>query len=269
MAPEERRLFNMRSISEINQLYGDEENRRRQRKNARYVNTCMKATLLGAVASDGLDNGKTVSGVGGQYNFVAMAHELEGARSIMMCRSTHGQGKKTESSIVFDYASVTIPRHLRDMVVTEYGIADLRGKTDGEVVKAMLNIADSRYQPTLLKKAKAALKIPKSYEIPEKYRHNLPSRVSTQLAHFKSQGLFKPLPFGSEFSEEEVKLLGLLGDVGAMSLYQQVKTALLGITMAPELEEASLFKRMKLEKPTSVRKRFYRWLLRGVMKNKK
>jgi acyl-CoA hydrolase len=39
----------------------------------------MMMTVGGAACSDGLENGKVVSGVGGQYNFVAMAHELPGA----------------------------------------------------------------------------------------------------------------------------------------------------------------------------------------------
>jgi Acetyl-CoA hydrolase/transferase C-terminal domain len=45
-------------------------------------------TLTGAVASVGLDDGRVLSGVGGQYNFVAMAHALEDGRSILMIRST-------------------------------------------------------------------------------------------------------------------------------------------------------------------------------------
>lgn len=49
---------------------------------------------------------------------------------------------------------MTIPRFLRDIVITEYGIADCRSKTDSEVIQAMLNIADSRFQPKLLAQAK-------------------------------------------------------------------------------------------------------------------
>lgn len=51
---------------------------------------------------------------------------------------------------------MTIPRHLRDIVVTEYGIADLRGRTDEEVIIALLEIADSRFQDGLVKEAKQA-----------------------------------------------------------------------------------------------------------------
>ena len=62
-----------------------------------------------------------VSGVGGQYNFVAMAHALPDARLLMMLRATHDNKDGLKSSIVWNYGHVTIPRHLRDIVVTEYG----------------------------------------------------------------------------------------------------------------------------------------------------
>ena len=45
---------------------------------------------------------------------------------------------------------MTIPRHLRDVIVTEYGVADLRGKSDADVIAAMLAVADSRFQAELV-----------------------------------------------------------------------------------------------------------------------
>ena len=51
----------------------------------------MMITLLGAAASDALEDGRVVSGVGGQYNFVAMAHELPGGRSVLQVRSTRDE----------------------------------------------------------------------------------------------------------------------------------------------------------------------------------
>ena len=61
--------------------------KRRARVGARFINDAMMATLLGDVVSDGLDDGRIVSGVGGQYNFVAQAFALEGARSAIMLRA--------------------------------------------------------------------------------------------------------------------------------------------------------------------------------------
>ena len=117
-----------------------------QRRDARFINTTMMVTLLGAAVSDALEDGQVVSGVGGQYNFVAMAHALPDARSILCVRATRTHDGRTTSNIVWNYAHATIPRHLRDIVITEYGIADLRGRTDAEVIAALLNVADSRFQ---------------------------------------------------------------------------------------------------------------------------
>jgi ABC-type multidrug transport system fused ATPase/permease subunit len=109
------------------------------------MNTTMIVTLLGAAASDALESGQVVSGVGGQYNFVAMSHALHDARLLMMLRATHDNKDGLKSSIVWNYGHVTIPRHLRDIVITEYGVADLRGQSDSEVVKRLIQVADSRF----------------------------------------------------------------------------------------------------------------------------
>ena len=126
-----------------------------QRCHARFVNTAMMLTTLGAAVSDGLADGRVVWGVGGQYNFVAMAHALPGARSMLCARATRRKDGKLTSNIVTSYGHCTIPRHLRDIAITEYGIADLRGRTDGECVAAMIDIADSRFQEGLLARRKA------------------------------------------------------------------------------------------------------------------
>ena len=118
MPPQELAKIDMTRIDFINQLYGNEALKRAQRRQARFMNTTMVMTLLGAAASDALESGQVVSGVGGQYNFVAMSHALPDARLIMMLRSTHDNKDGLKSSIVWNYGHVTIPRHLRDVVVT-------------------------------------------------------------------------------------------------------------------------------------------------------
>ena len=84
----------MMPVSFTNELYGDEDAKRRARVDARFVNNAMMATLMGAVISDGLENGQVVSGVGGQYNFVAQAFALAGARSILTVEATRQAGAK-------------------------------------------------------------------------------------------------------------------------------------------------------------------------------
>nr|MDJ0781594.1 acetyl-CoA hydrolase/transferase C-terminal domain-containing protein [Desulfosarcinaceae bacterium] len=208
MSEEERKCIYMTSVLNVNQLYeneyGKEELRVLQRQHARFVNATLMVTLSGAVVSDGLDNGQVVSGVGGQYNFVSMAHALPGGRSILMAKSTRSKGETVSSNVVWNYGHITIPRHLRDFIITEYGIADLRGKNDKDIITALLNITDSRFQEGLLGKAKAAKKIPRNYAIPDLFRHNTPQRISDDLAAFRKKGYFPAFPFGTDFTDEEL-----------------------------------------------------------------
>ena len=121
MPESELAKLRMTAVSFVNELYGDEAAKRRSRVKARFINNAMMATLLGAVVSDGLENGQVVSGVGGQYNFVAQSFALGDARSIIMLRATREAKGRTSSNIRWNYGHTTIPRHLRDIVVTEYG----------------------------------------------------------------------------------------------------------------------------------------------------
>jgi acyl-CoA hydrolase len=207
----ERGRFGMRGVGYINQLYGpDQELRILQRRAARFVNSTMMVTLLGAAVSDALENGRVVSGVGGQYNFVAMAHALPDARSILCLRATRNQHGRTTSNVLWSYGHETIPRHLRDIVITEYGIADLRGRTDEEIIAALLNVADSRFQPQLLASARAAGKISASYRIPDAFRNNLPQRLSQLFGEHRARGFFSEYPFGTDLTAEEVALVRAL-----------------------------------------------------------
>jgi acyl-CoA hydrolase len=203
MPPQELAKIDMTRIDFINQLYGDDALKRAQRRKARFINTTMVVTLLGAAASDALESGQVVSGVGGQYNFVAMSHALPDARLLMMLRATHDNKDGLKSSIVWSYGNVTIPRHLRDVVITEYGIAELRGLSDGEVVKRLIEVADSRFQDELVKQAKAHGKLDADYEVPECYRNNLPAALSAKLRPWAQAGLLPDFPFGTDLTDDE------------------------------------------------------------------
>jgi acyl-CoA hydrolase len=207
----ERRLFDMRGVGFINQLYGDDQALRiAQRCHARFVNTSMMLTTLGAAISDGLADGRVVSGVGGQYNFVSMAHALPGARSVLCARATRLKDGRLASNIVASYGHVTIPRHLRDIAITEYGVADLRGRTDSECIAAMLDITDSRFQQELLRAAIRAHKIDAGYRIPEQRRHNTPERLEQSFEKQRRAGLFSEYPFGTDLTREEIDLVRAL-----------------------------------------------------------
>jgi acyl-CoA hydrolase len=267
---QERRLFNMRSVRRINHLYGHEEIDRLQRKNARFINTCMKVTLSGHVVSDGLEDGRVVSGVGGQYNFVAMAHELPDGRSLINLRSTREKGTKVLSNIVWNYGHTTIPRHLRDIVVTEYGIADLRGKTDSEIIEELLKITDSRFQAKLMQQAKKAGKLRSDYQIPEKFRNNYPEVITQKIAAFRRKGFFPPFPFGTDFTEQEqvvgkaLKSLKRKSHSKRLMLRMLIK-ALFTLTI-PEVQKPYL-ERMGLWQAKGLEERIFRNLLANELKN--
>lgn len=261
MPEQERKLFSMTGVDYVNQLYGDEKLKSLQRRQGRFVNAGMMVTLLGAVVSDGLESGNIVSGVGGQYNFVSMAHALEDGRLMMMVRSTKKSKGKLSSNIVFNYGHTTIPRHLRDIVVTEYGIADLRGKSDQEVIKEMLNVADSRFQGELLDQAKKAGKIPADYEIPEVFRNNTPERIMEMIRPLKAEGYFKDFPFGTDYTHEEVTLaraLRGLKDSVSTRKYRTVAGIVRHFFAKPPAAIRPMLRRMKLDVPNCMKERALR-----------
>jgi hypothetical protein len=212
-----RQAICMTAVRRTNQLLLDYPLYSAQRRNARFINTGMMVSLNGCVASDALEDGTVISGVGGQYNFVAMANDLPGARSILCFRSTRGHGKQLQSNIVPHYGYATIPKHLRDIVITEYGIADLRGQSDAEVIKRLINVADSRFQRQLLEYAVKHHKLPKDYDIPAWARNNTPQRIQGALRPYRESGLLPDYPFGTDLTDEELVLASSLRRIKALS----------------------------------------------------
>jgi acyl-CoA hydrolase len=258
------RQFDLRGVGYVNQLYGpDHELRTLQRRSARFVNTTMMVTLLGAAISDTLEDGRVVSGVGGQYNFVSMAHALPDARSILCVRAARYKGGVASSNLVAGHGNATIPRHLRDIVVSEYGIADLRGRTDAECIAALLAIADSRFQPQLLREAQRAGKIASSHAIPEAHRGNTPQRLERALATHRAAGLFSEYPFGTDLSDVEVDLARALRWLQRRSSGRiaQLRLALAALLNGPASADEPALQRMQLDAPIGHRERLQRRLV--------
>ena len=264
MDEEERGKFAMTSVRNVNHLFNNMELATQQRTHGRFINTAMMMNIYGTACSDGLENGQVVSGVGGQYNFVAMAHELPDGHSILMLRSTRTKGKNVTSNIVNHYGYTTIPRHLRDIVISEYGIVDIRGKSDHQVATSLINIADSRFQNELLTQAKEAGKIQANYVIPDRFRTNLPKRIAAGLKSFKEKDYFPPFPFGTDFTKEELVLAKVLQSMkkklanpsGMMKVMaKSVGQANIPDTALPYLE------RMELDKPASFKERMIQKVL--------
>jgi hypothetical protein len=270
MTPEEIARIQMMPVSFTNQLYGDEEGKRAARLDARFINAAMMATLMGAVIADGLENGQVVSGVGGQYNFVAQAFALAGARSVLALEATRQAGAKVQSNIRWAYGHETIPRHLRDVIVTEYGVADLRGKSDADVIAAMLQVADSRFQDELMHAAKDAGKLPRNHEIPRAYRDNWPERISAALKPAQEAGLVPSFPFGSDFTEVEQRL------IPALQILQNAQATPMrlaglfwrGLLRTPNAADRDCLARLGLDRPATSSERFYRALVIAALDGK-
>ena len=240
----------MRRISEINQLYGGHEALERlQRRDARFFNSCMMATALGAAVSDGLEDGRIVSGVGGQYNFVAMAHALDDARSVLMFRaSREGAHGEPDSNLRWNYGHTTIPRHLRDIYVNQYGIADLRGVTDEDCVIAMAALCEQPFQAALLAEAKQARKLRADFNAA--WPRNTPAALTATLAPFRGDGTLPDYPLGSDFDEVEQRLLRALGWLKQRTSTRGAKLAtVLKALMQSRTDDPEAMRRMQLASP--------------------
>jgi hypothetical protein len=267
MTPDQIARIQMMPVSFTNELYGDENAKRRARLDARFVNNAMMATLMGSVISDGLENGQVVSGVGGQYNFVAQAFALAGARSVLTVEATRQAGTKTQSNVRWSYGHETIPRHLRDVIVTEYGVADLRGKSDADVIAAMLQVADSRFQGELARQAKDAGKLPKTFEIPPAHRENHPERIAGALKPAREAGLLPSFPFGSDFTDTEQRLIPALQLLHDAQRSPQRLPGLLwqGWTRIPDAADNECLARLGLDRPATLSERAYRALVSAAL----
>ncbi len=269
MTEEDRARICMMPVSFTNEIFGDEAQKRAARVDARFVNSTMMVTLLGAAVSDGLEDGQVVSGVGGQYNFVAQDFALQGARSILALESTRQARGKAQSNIRWVYGHETIPRHLRDVFITEYGIADARGKSDADVIAAMLSVADSRFQDELARADKDAGKLAKSYEIARENRDNTPERIAVALKPAREAGLLPTFPFGSDFTDVEQRLIPALQILQEAQQMPLRLAALFwrGLTRTPDAAGQECLARLGLDRPKSFAERMYRALVSAALMN--
>ena len=120
-----------------------------QNDNVCSINSCVEVDLMGQVVSDCIGL-KQISGVGGQVDFVRGANLSKNGRTIMAMPATTGHG--TISKIVpfiTQGAAVTTNRFDVNYVVTEYGIAQLKGQTLRERAKRLIAIAAPQFRDEL------------------------------------------------------------------------------------------------------------------------
>jgi 4-hydroxybutyrate CoA-transferase len=120
-----------------------------QNANLVSVNSCVEVDLFGQVAAETIGF-KQLSGAGGQVDFVRGATMSRGGKSIIAINSTaaHGTVSKIKMSLT-PGSIVTTSRNDVMYVVTEYGIAHLRGKTNQERARALINIAHPDFREQL------------------------------------------------------------------------------------------------------------------------
>jgi acyl-CoA hydrolase len=120
------------------------------------INGALEVDLTGQVNAE-TAAGRHIGLVGGQMDFVRAANRAPEGRSIIALQSTNRD--RTRSRIVARLADgvVTTPRAEADLVVTEYGMAELRGRTLAERAHALIAVADPSFRSELAKASERLL----------------------------------------------------------------------------------------------------------------
>ena len=118
------------------------------------INAGLEIDLLGQVCSESIGY-KNYSGTGGQLDFVRGCSISKGGKSFIAMNSTAKNGTLSKiKPILTPGAAVTTTKNDIDNVVTEYGIARLKGKTAGQRAKALIDIAHPKFREELLFEAR-------------------------------------------------------------------------------------------------------------------
>ncbi|MCT4606952.1 MAG: 4-hydroxybutyrate CoA-transferase [Marinisporobacter sp.] len=121
-----------------------------QNENIISINSCIQVDLMGQIVSESIGL-KQFSGVGGQVDYIRGASMAKRGKSIIAIPSTASKGKVSRIAPFIDEGSaVTTSRNDVHYVVTEYGIAQLRGKSLKERGRALINIAHPDFRPMLI-----------------------------------------------------------------------------------------------------------------------
>ncbi len=125
-----------------------------QNDNLISINACVEVDLLGQVCAESVGS-KNISGTGGQLDFVRGANWSKGGASYICTYSTAKDDTISKICVKLqEGAHVTTPKGDVDNIVTEYGIAELKGKTASQRAKALIAIAHPKFRDELLFEAK-------------------------------------------------------------------------------------------------------------------
>lgn len=113
------------------------------------INSCIQVDFMGQVVSDSIGI-KQFSGVGGQVDFVRGAAMAKDGKSIIAMPSTAAKGKVSRITPFIDHGSaVTTSRNDVDYIVTEFGVAPLKGQTLQQRARNLINIAHPDFKEEL------------------------------------------------------------------------------------------------------------------------
>lgn len=120
------------------------------------INACLEVDLLGQVSSESSGT-RQISGTGGQLDFATGAYLSENGMSFICCNSSYKDGDgNLQSRIVptlLPGSIVTVPRSLTHCIVTEYGMADLAGRSTWQRAEALISIAHPDLRDELIRAA--------------------------------------------------------------------------------------------------------------------
>lgn len=112
------------------------------------INSAIEVDLTGQVCADSI-GARMYSGVGGQMDFIRGAALSDGGKAIIALPSVTKDGESRIVPFLKQGAGVVTTRSHTQYIITEYGIADLYGKTLKQRAKALLNIAHPKHQEAI------------------------------------------------------------------------------------------------------------------------
>lgn len=112
------------------------------------INSCLEIDLTGQICADSIGT-RIYSGIGGQHDFVYGASRSEGGASFLAMLSTSRRGDNKIKPVLTPGAGVVTTRFQTNYVVTEHGIADLRGKDLARRARLLVGLAAPQFREEL------------------------------------------------------------------------------------------------------------------------
>ena len=158
------------------------------------INSALEIDLSGQICADSIGH-KVYSGIGGYVDFMLGAAYSKGGKAIIVLPSTSPDGRKSRIvSHLTDGGGVVSSRGVVEYVVTEFGIAQLHGKTIRERALALINIAHPKFRERLLDQAKQIRYVYQDQILPPTFEPLYPGQWEThQLFPSDLQLFFRPI----------------------------------------------------------------------------